>query len=293
LYFSLKHRFTNEGIPCQVVTKDLIINDNALKFSLGNIALQMFAKGGGIPWKMKPATSEYLIIGIGQSYNIEIIEGGNKVEKNITYSVLTDSSGIFKDLQVLSEGVSTDDSYYLKLVNNIAGIINNGKYKKIAVHTPFRLSKDKVLDPVVKLIDPNIELSVLVINDKTDFFGFDASNNGLVPFESTFIKLSAQEFLVWFEGIQPSNPKITKRFGNPLLIKFWYTNNPQLFKDIDYKESLLQDCINLSGANWRGFKAKQLPVSVFYCQRISEFIGKFRQYELSHIEINNLKPWFL
>src|SRR5690606_34298234 len=39
LYFSLKHRFTNEGIPCQVVTKDLIINDNALKFSLGNIAL--------------------------------------------------------------------------------------------------------------------------------------------------------------------------------------------------------------------------------------------------------------
>lgn len=293
LYFSLKHRFTNEGIPCQVVTKDLIINDNALKFSLGNIALQMFAKAGGIPWKMKPATTEYLIIGIGQSYNIETTEGGNKVEKNITYSVLTDSSGIFKDLQVLSEGVTTDDSYYTQLVNNIASIINNGKYKKIAVHTPFRLSKDKVLDKVVKLIDHNTELSVLVINDKTDFFGFDASNNGLVPFESTFIKLSGQEYLVWFEGIQPSNPKITKRFGNPLSIKFWYTNNPQSFQDIDYKESLLQDCINLSGANWRGFKAKQLPVSVFYCQRISDFIGKFRQYELSHIDINNLKPWFL
>jgi len=293
LYFSLKHRFTNEGIPCQVVTKDLIINDNALKFSLGNIALQMFAKAGGIPWKMKPATTEYLIIGIGQSYNIETTDDGNKIEKNITYSVLTDSSGIFKDLQVLSEGVSTDDSYYTQLVNNIAGIINNGKYKKIAVHTPFRLSKDKVLDKVVKLIDSNVELSVLVINDKTDFFGFDASNNGLVPFESTFLKLSGQEYLVWFEGIQPSNPKITKRFGNPLSIKFWYTSNPQFFQDIDYKESLLQDCINLSGANWRGFKAKQLPVSVFYCQRISEFIGKFRQYELSHIDINNLKPWFL
>lgn len=293
MYFSLKHLFTDAGIPCQVVTKDLIINENALKFSLGNIALQMFAKAGGIPWKMKPATNEYLIIGIGQSYNIESAPDGNKIEKNITYSVLTDSSGIFKDLQVLSEGIETDDSYYDKLVNNIVLIINNSKYKKIAIHTPFRLSKEKVLNRVVRLIDPYIELSVLVINDKTDFFGFDSLNNGLVPFESTFVKLSAQEYLVWFEGIQPSNPKITKRFGNPLHIKFWFTNNNELFTDRDYKEALLQDCINLSGANWRGFKAKQLPVSVFYCQRIAEFISKFRKYELSHIDINNLKPWFL
>ncbi|WP_026461319.1 Piwi domain-containing protein [Adhaeribacter aquaticus] len=293
LYFNLKHSFTNAGIPCQVVTKDLIINDNALKFSLGNIALQMFAKAGGKPWKMKPATNEYLIIGIGQSYNVESTPEGNKIEKNIAYSVLTDSSGIFKDLQVLSEGVLTDDSYYSQLTNNLVAIINKGKYKKISIHTPMRLSKEKILDRVVKLIDPNIELSVLVINDKTDYFGFDASNNGLVPFESTFVKFSAQEYLIWFEGIQPSNPKITKRYGNPLHIQFWFTNKKQLFEDIDYKEALLQDCINLSGANWRGFKAKQLPVSVFYCQRISEFIGKFRKYELSHIDINNLKPWFL
>jgi len=292
-YFNLKHHFTSAGIPCQVVTKDLIINENALKFSLGNIALQMFAKAGGIPWKMKPATNEYLIIGIGQSYNIENTPDGNKIEKNITYSILTDSSGIFKDLQVLSEGIETDESYYDQLVNNIATIINNSKYRKIAVHTPFRLSKEKVLARVVKLIDPNIELSVLVINDKTDLFGFDSLNNGLVPFESTFIKLSAHEYLVWFEGLQPTNPKITKRFGSPLYIKFWYTNNDDLFIDRDYKEALLQDCINLSGANWRGFKAKQLPVSVFYCQRIAEFISKFRKYELSHIDINNLKPWFL
>ena len=292
-YFNLKHSFTNAGIPCQVVTKDLIVNENALKFSLGNIALQMFAKAGGIPWKMKPATNEYLIIGIGQSYNIENTSEGNKIEKNITYSVLTDSSGIFKDLQVLSEGVETDESYYNQLVNNIVNIIHESKYKKIAIHTPFRLSKEKVLARVVKLIDPNIELSVLVINDKTDLFGFDSQNNGLVPFESTFLRISAHEYLVWFEGLQPANPKITKRFGNPLYIKFLYTNKDSLFNDRNYKESLLQDCINLSGANWRGFKAKQLPVSVFYCQRIAEFISKFRKYELTHIDINNLKPWFL
>uniref|UniRef100_UPI0025BE870C hypothetical protein n=1 Tax=Flavobacterium sp. TaxID=239 RepID=UPI0025BE870C len=172
-------------------------------------------------------------------------------------------------------------------------IINSTTYKKIVIHAPFRLSKDKILEKVSSNISPEIELSVLIINNKTDHFGFDYANNGLIPFESTFVKLASDEYLVWFEGLQNSNPKITKRFSNPLLIKFWYTNKSELFQNYTYKENLLQDCINLSGANWRGFKAKQLPVSVFYCQRIAEFIGKFREYKLEHIDINNLKPWFL
>ncbi len=293
LYFRLKHKFTTEKIPCQVVTKELVKNEYSLKYSLSNIGLQIFAKAGGKPWKMKPVGEEYLIIGIGQSYRVENIEGNRSIKKNITYSVLTDSSGIFKDIQVLGEGVYTDESYYQQLITNISSIINSSGHKKISIHVPFRLSKEKIIEPVIKKISSDIELNVLVINSKNMFFGFDYSNNGLVPFESTFIKISHDEYLVWFEGLQYNNPRINKRFGNPLLIKFWYFNNKQLENDIIHKERLLQDCINLSGANWRGFKAKQLPVSVFYCQRIAEFIGKFQEYNLSHIDINNLKPWFL
>ena len=293
LYYWLKHKLTNAGLPCQVVTKELVRDDSSIKYSLSNIGLQIFAKSGGHPWKMKSSSNEYLIIGIGQSYNYEETQDGRKIEKNITYSVLTDSSGLFKDIRVLGEGVETDDSYYDQLVNNISKIIASSEYKKVSIHTPFRMSKKKVLDRVATKIGSEIELSVLVINSKSDFYGFDYKNNGLVPFESTYIKISSKEFLVWFEGLQNNNPKITKRFGNPILIKFWYTNQEHLFSDYNYKESLLQDCINLSGANWRGFKAKQLPVSVFYCQRIAEFISKFKQYDLPHIEINNLKPWFL
>jgi len=293
LYFRLKHKFTNEKIPCQVVTKELVKNEYSLKYSLSNIGLQIFAKAGGKPWKMKPVGTEYLIIGIGQSYKVEKINEERTITKNITYSVLTDSSGIFKDIQVLGEGVETDETYYQQLISNISNIINLAGHKKISIHVPFRLSKEKIIEPVIKRIPPEIELSVLVINSKNDFFGFDYSNNGLVPFESTFIKLSHDEYLVWFEGLQYNNPRITKRFGNPLLIKFWYFNNKQFEADFAHKERLLQDCINLSGANWRGFKAKQLPVSVFYCQRIAEFIAKFQEYNLSHIDINNLKPWFL
>lgn len=292
LYYKLKHHFTQEKIPCQVVTRELIRNEYSLKYSLSNIALQIFAKAGGKPWKMKPANSDYLIIGIGQSYTLERNEFGNTVKKNLAYSVLTDSTGIFKDIKVLAEGLESDD-YYEQFASNVTSIINSVSYRKISIHVPFRISKEKIINKITSRISGDIELSVLVINYKNDFFGFDYSNNGLVPFESTFIRLSHTDYLVWFEGLQFNNPKINKRFGNPLLIKFWYLNKPELDTGYEYKEKLLQDCINLSGANWRGFKAKQLPVSVFYCQRIAEFIGKFQEYNLPHIDINNLKPWFL
>lgn len=293
LYYVLKNKFTSAGIACQIVTKDLIQNEASLRYSLSNIGLQIFAKCGGKPWKMKTGVNEYLIIGIGQSYRVEKLVSGTVIEKNITYSILTDSSGIFKDIKVLSEGLEREDSYLKQLVENISNLILASGSKRVALHTPFRLSKSRILEPVSQKIGDDIELSVLVINDKSDYFGFDFTNNGLVPYEGTFVKLSRFDYLIWFEGIQPANPKITKRFGNPLLIKFWYSNKPELLDDIVYRESLLQDCINLSGANWRGFKAKQLPVSIFYCQRIAEFIAKFRQYNLEHFEIDNLKPWFL
>jgi hypothetical protein len=207
--------------------------------------------------------------------------------------VLTDSSGLFKDIHVIGEGVETDETYYTQLITNISNIISNSGFKKVSIHVPFRISKEKILDKVVNIINKDVELSVLVINSKNDYFGYNYDNNGLVPFESTYIKLAHDEFLVWFEGLQYNNPKISKRYGNPLLIKFWYFNKEDLSHDYDFKERLLQDCINLSGANWRGFKAKQLPVSVFYCQRIADFIAKFHQYHFNHIEIDNLKPWFL
>ena len=81
--------------------------------------------------------------------------------------------------------------------------------------------------------------------------------------------------------------------GAPVYVNLWYSNKPQLLSDINFRRKCLQDCINLSGANWRGFRAKQLPVSVFYCNTIAEFLKKFEEYNLTDTNIENLNPWFL
>lgn len=301
LYYLIKHTFTKNNIACQVVTKDLINNTKSLSWSLSNIGLQIFAKAGGKPWKVKPAIKECLIVGIG-SKNKEVYfvdDNGNsrkKIEKYLTYSVLTDSSGLFKEIQILSE-TDNETDYYTTLVTKLTTIIKqaaNDGYKDLVIHIPFRISKEKVWDIVFdNTKSTDINVSIIIINSEHKYFGYDLSKNTLVPYESTFITLSEFEYLVWFEGLQYNNAPFSKLIGSPIYIYFWHSNNANLLKDMSYRKSLLQDCINLSGANWRGFKAKQLPVSIFYCQRIADFLKKFEDYELEHIEFENFKPWFL
>jgi len=55
----------------------------------------------------------------------------------------------------------------------------------------------------------------------------------------------------------------------------------------------LQEILNLSGANFRGFNAKSLPVSVFYPKLISDFNKHFSDLDLEQIITDNNKPWFL
>ncbi|NJN13458.1 MAG: hypothetical protein HC815_38345 [Richelia sp. RM1_1_1] len=59
------------------------------------------------------------------------------------------------------------------------------------------------------------------------------------------------------------------------------------------KTSYLQDVINLAGANWRGFNAKFLPVSIYYCQLIAQQLKKFNEQGYGSIPIKNSKPWFI
>ncbi len=300
LYYKIKYTFTSNNIPCQVVTKDLVNNSYSLKYSLSNIGLQIFAKSGGRPWKIKPAMNDCLIIGIGSKNKetfskIDELRYERKTEKYFTYSVLTDSSGIFKEIQILSED-ENEDNYYLKLVQKLGSIINvsiREGNKNIVVHTPYRISKDKVWDKIFTTLPKDVLLSIITINDKHKYFGYDFSKNSLVPYESSCISISEFEYLVWFEGLQFNNSAFTKPIGSPIHINFYYSNNLENFKDPSFRNKLLQDCINLSGANWRGFKAKQLPVSIFYCQKIADFLTKFEEYGYTDIHIDNLKPWFL
>jgi hypothetical protein len=290
-YYSIKYNSLKNQQPVQFVTLELLKNKESLKWSVSNIALQIFAKLGGIPWLMKAETKKTLIIGIGQSHEISTLNNKSQILKYFSYSVLTDSSGIYKELKVLGKSDRKDD-YLTQLSGHIKNIVEqySNDFDRFVIHAPFKIKRFELEKFKTIFENINLEKTFLVIrvNTKNKYFGFNPDANSLVPYESTLVQLSPNDYLIWFEGLQYHNPNINKRIAGPIHIEFYYCNRE--LTD-DEKMSYLQDILNLAGANWRGFNAKSVPISIHYAQLVSKFVKYFSKFEDNEIE--NIRPWFL
>lgn len=292
-YWYMKHAFLSRGLPIQVVSTDTVANRDTLKWSTASIALQIFAKAGGTPWKILPRISNCLVIGIGQAHQFS----NDSIHRYFAYSVLTDSSGIFAEVRVLAD--DRDEGKYIdRFSTSLRQIIADysNDFSRFVVHTTFRLRKLE-MDCIARLFDDiqnrNREDSTFVVlkfNDRNRFFGYAINHNSRVPYESSFIQLSNNQFLVWFEGLQYGRTTILKKIAGPLHLEFIYPRRGMTRKS---QYDHLQNSINLSGANWRGFNAKALPISVYYAQLIARYLREFDVRELERVDVGILRPWFL
>jgi len=293
LYYSAKFELLKRAIPLQVVSRQLIRRKDSFKWSVSNIALQIFAKLGGVPWKVVPSHHKCLIVGIGQAHKLGV-EG---IERNFAYCIATDSSGLYKKVAVL--GNSRGRSEYLKqlresLVKELAAV-SPEHYSRCVLHVPYKLKHDEVaaINRAVEDVDAGasmpVQFVVLKINDHHKFFGY-AKTNSLVPLEGTVARLSEHRgsYVVWFEGLRDAADVIRKRVAAPLHIEFLW---PKDDLADDERISFIQDVFNLSGTNWRGFNAKSTPISTYYCSLIARFVSKFPS-ELALLK-EATTPWFL
>jgi hypothetical protein len=67
-YMAQKAHFSHAGMPTQVCTLRILEDEESLKWAVANLALQIFCKAGGRPWKVRPTAERSLIIGISQSH---------------------------------------------------------------------------------------------------------------------------------------------------------------------------------------------------------------------------------
>jgi hypothetical protein len=292
IYYLIKYSFLKHNIPCQFVDVNKIKDYNTFKWSVSGIGLQIFTKLGGSPWCLVPSTEKCLIIGIGQAHRKD--ENGN-IERYYAYSIQNDSSGLFRNIKLLSD--NTDHDGYLNgLSNKLKEIIitQTKEFNCFVIHTPFRLRKDEMnaIRMVVEALANETDKKFAVLRFNTDhyYMGYDFENGSLTPYESTFVKIFSGNYLVWFEGLQYGYSSVRERIGPPVQICIDFHQ-----AEIQYTDILkyLQDAINLSGANWRGFNAKTMPVSILYARLLSGFISAFDKYKFSDINIENITPWFL
>jgi hypothetical protein len=295
-YYTVKNIFLKKGFAVQAVTMELALKKDGFKWSISSIALQLFVKLGGIPWKVKPQNDNCIIFGISSAH---IIDDNKKIRKYFAYSVCFDSSGIFKQLDILSSSESENtyiENLSVQIKKHFSNKLND-TIRKCVIHIPFKLNKREIKCikesvEAIKSKHQNIEFVFIKINIDNRFFGYSEANSK-IPIAGSYIKLADKEFLVWFEGLHQGRETVVtaQNISNPVHIQFMDAS------DIDDAEieGYLQDVINLSGANWRGFNAKHTPVSIYYPELIAKFIGKFEQYGLE-IDLGIAaidKAWFL
>jgi hypothetical protein len=298
-YLAQKAHFSHAGMPTQVCTLRILEDEETLKWAIGNLALQIFCKAGGKPWKVRPTAEHSLIIGISQSHKCRVVNDKVHVEKYFAFSVLTDSSGLFQQIQVL--GDSQDHTTYINALRaNLTKVLeeNASAFNRVVIHTSFKLKHEEIKaiqqtahDVAAATDRAKCRFSVIKVNHKSRFFGINRAVNSLVPFEATRVRLSSSEHLVWFEGIYPDKPNVTKAFPGPTHLQFLRVNDDPA-EPAEQRE-LLQDLVNLSGANWRGFNAKSAPVSVFYCHLVAELVHDFHERGLPMPAVQDIRPWFL
>jgi len=293
-YYKAKHAFLAHGLASQFVDRNRTMGDrNALKWSISNIGLALFAKMGGVPWRVKPSTEKCLIVGIGQAHRMK----DEKVEKYIAYSVLTDSSGIYETIKIL--GSSSDKNEYLdSLKTNLKEVLlsHKSQYESFVLHVTFNMRKEDI-NTIRSLLDElksgdavGCEFVAIKFNDRNAFFGFSTEQNSRIPYEGTVAPLSKKDFLVWFSGIGIADSKTPRQPERPAHLCILYPYEP-LSENV--LKRLLQDAMNIAGANWRGFNAKSIPISVYYAKLIAEYYAHFRQANLPDVDMDNLPPWFL
>jgi hypothetical protein len=278
------------GIPLQVVSSQLIRKRDQFKWSVSNIALQVFTKLGGVPWKVLPAHDRSLIIGIGQAHRTS----DGAIQRYFAYCVATDSSGLYKKIAVLGDSKSRSD-YITELKASLIREFREAqadKYTGCTIHVPFRLREDEMeaLEGALNeahAANRDLKFTVLKVNDQHRFFGY-ASNNSRVPIEGSVARLSANTALLWFEGLKRPNDLVGKRVAGPVHVEFLWPRDS--FSPSDQQEHL-QDLFNLSGTNWRGFNARSTPISIYYCRIIANFLAEFPDH--AGRITGKEQPWFL
>lgn len=323
LYYQAKAHFLGLGIPIQIVTSEIIKDYD--EYKLNAIALQMYAKIGGIPWTIqtKESVDREIVVGIAHSIFRENAFSGSEQERIVAISTFFSADG-----QYLMSGEIKDveyEEYFHELLGSLKDSINtlsreyawrrNDTVRLIFhIFKPIKNTEFDVIKELVREIkEYNVQFAFVTVSEYHPFVLFDPNQTGiekfgkkigeLVPFRGTNIVVNESTCLIQMLGIKEMK---TDRHGGskPLLIKILQPSSykfeadddlaPLLFSDLHY---ITQQIFNFSCLSWRSFFPNQKPATMLYSFLISKLLGKLRKMPGWKSEVINFnlkhKKWFL
>lgn len=322
-YFAIKAKLLSLEIPVQYVTTEIIKNHN--EYILNSLALQMYAKMGGIPWVLPSQRSvdREIVIGIGHSWLRKNQYAGAEQNRVVGITTFLSSDGQY----LLADKVKdvAFENYFTELLKSLKNSIqrlsteqgwSEGETVRLIFHI-FKPIKNTEFDVISQLVSEinqyNIKFAFVTISQHHPNILFDINQPGVqkygnsntigayIPNRGSNIFLDSETCIVQMLGA--SELKTAKQgMSKPIQIKIRtpqgnYDNNglnDLIFHDLSY---ITQQIFSFTYLSWRSFLPGEEPATMKYSNLISRLLGKLRSvpgWDADRLNYGlKRKKWFL
>jgi hypothetical protein len=301
-YYRARARLMSYGIPTQGVTDQHLRKSHAaLQWTLGPMALQIYAKVGGTPWRL-PAN---------QSVDREILVGiGNALERPNLWSGAEQSRVVGDGSYVLGERLRSVPyaEYFGELLKGLETSINtiaqeyawkDGDTVRIVFHI-FKPIKHVEADVVARLIEsfPRFKILFAFVTISTEHPWMmcrhasekNGKTNVTLCERGDNLILDSHNCLLQIRGDRDRANK-QQRPPFPVSIR---VHERSTYKDLKFIAQQIHDFAYLS---WRSFFPAETPVTVFYSSLIaseSSKLNKIPNWNPAFLDTHfRRKQWFL
>jgi hypothetical protein len=302
-YAAAKSTLLGLGVPSQIVTKEKLINNYQLPWTLENIALQIYAKIGGTPWTVLSSQKQRsLVVGISraQDENKRLVVG---------FVTLFSSDGDYLFFSSIApQPVYWEDkkAYQQSLANVIVQAYReyghqNGQPDEIIIHLckkPGKFREFYAAEQAMRTLGLPIPYAILHLNEYTSYRLFDAAHPTYVPQPGIKVDLSDTNALLFLDGRVKNfrtNEETRSRRGVPRLFEIGFDTRSTLPKN-EFPR-LIRQVYEFAAVNWRGFNAQSAPATLNYSGLIAKLIAEIGvdtwKQHVAQLSLLADKAWFL
>jgi hypothetical protein len=316
-YLVAKSTLMGQGVAVQEVQLETIRRDE-LAYPLDSMALQCYAKLGGIPFVIAaPRTIAHeLVIGIGSAHVKSSRFSDPERVVGITTVFSADGNYILSN----TSREADYERYPEELLRALRVCVDDVKKRnawqpedavRLIFHV-FKALKDTEAEAVKRLVKGllaefrSVEFAFVRIGDKHDWSLFDTTAPGVgnwlmpsghrqpkgrwVPHRGHAVLISPTEILLTVTG--PYDMKLpTHGLPQPLLLKL---HRASTFTDIEY---LAGQAFRFTALSWRRFYPSGAPVTIRYSDLIASLLGRLRHVRNWNADIVSTafrtSRWFL
>jgi hypothetical protein len=291
-YYEAKAKFAQLGVPTQMVTAELLADERRLAWALANIALQAFAKLGGVPWAVQaPAGDSDLILGVGRR-DLRTAAG---VKRIFGYAMSFTSNGLYRQTWSFTPAAG-EDAYAEGITAALREALDSdydvdAEPERVVIHLSKKTGRREVEAAKKALAESGrrgLPLVLLRIDDSSIYDLMDLGQDTFAPPRGLAVRLGPRRALLQAEGLGELGPS-----RGALLVELDRRSDvgPEALP------ALVHQVYRLCSASWRGFRSTTKPVTLAYGEELAELVGYLEELESwtpSSLPAPLLKrPWFL